>query len=45
MTQDDCILAERLLILLVVFLLGSTVLVHCLEQSYPPRSEAAMEAQ
>lgn len=45
MTQDDCILAERLLILFVIFLFGATVLVHCLEQSYPPRSEAVMEAQ
>lgn len=41
MTQDDCILVERLLALFVVFLIGVIVLVAHLEQAHPASPQAA----
>lgn len=35
MTQDDCILAERLLVLFVICLFGCVLLVECLEKAHP----------
>lgn len=44
MTQRDVDLFHWAMVGFIVFLLGVNSLVHCLEQSYPPRSEAVMEA-